>query len=193
MTLVPWRRAMLTCALAAAMAVAAPMTSGGATAGVPEPDGIWTGPMRGEVPATLAGAMVVDADALAALAARGDAVLVDVGPLPRKPEGLAADAVWLAPPHRSVPGSVWLPGVGLGDLDPAVEAWFRDRLSALTGGDPDRPLVFFCHPQCWGSWNAAKRAVGYGYRAVHWFPDGIEGWQDAGHPTETLAPETPPE
>lgn len=189
----PVRRAPVRWALAIGLLLAlpAPAALGGGAAGVAEPDGIWTGPMRGEVPATLAGAAVLDADGVAALVAAGDAVLVDVGPPPRRPEGLAADAKWLPPPHRSIPGAVWLPGVGAGELDPAVEAWYRDRLAALAGGDMDRPLVVFCHPQCWGSWNAAKRAVLYGHRAVHWFPGGIEGWQDAGHPTRTVEPETP--
>jgi hypothetical protein len=27
---------------------------------------------------------------------------------------------------------------------------------------------------------------------VAWFPDGAEGWQDAGHPLAETQPETPP-
>ncbi len=38
------------------------------------------------------------------------------------------------------------------------------------------------------SWNAAKRAAAFGYRAVHWYPDGADGWQAAGLPTEILQP-----
>jgi PQQ-dependent catabolism-associated CXXCW motif protein len=158
----------------------------------PEPDGFWTGPMQGAVPATIAGGTVIGTEDLAALVEQGDVVLVDVAPSPRKPEGLAADTIWLPPPHRSLPGSVWLPDVGQGELPPAHDAWFRARLATLTGGDTGMPLVLFCHPNCWGSWNAAKRAILYGYREVHWYPDGVEGWQDADLPTVTIEAETGP-
>jgi PQQ-dependent catabolism-associated CXXCW motif protein len=43
----------------------------------------------------------------------------------------------------------------------------------------------YCHERCWLSWNAAKRAIRYGYRNVYWFPDGIEGWRAAGFETAT--------
>jgi PQQ-dependent catabolism-associated CXXCW motif protein len=158
----------------------------------PEPAGFWMGAMQGAVPATIAGGAVIGTTELAALVEQGGAVLIDVAPSPRKPEGLAADAVWLPPPHRSIPGSVWLPDVGLGALPPERDAWFRARLAALTGGDTDKPLVLFCHPNCWGSWNAAKRAILYGYTQVHWYPDGVEGWQDADLPTAVIEAEPLP-
>lgn len=192
MTHVSRRRAALVTALIAGLISCLPSPGLRAQENAPEPDGVWTGEMRGPVPATLRGGTVVDAAGMQRLAADGGAILIDVGPPPMKPEGLAPEAVWLPPPHRSIPGSVWLPGVGGGSLAPEREAWYRDSLAALSGGDQSRPLVFFCHPQCWGSWNAAKRAVLYGYRAVHWYPDGIEGWQDAGHPTAAVEAETPP-
>lgn len=163
----------------------------GEPTGVPEPAGFWTGPMGGPVPETIAGGEVVDTEALIALIGDETPVLIDVGPVPRKPDDIPADQ-WRAPPHRTIPGSVWLPGVGAGELSPAFDAWYRDRLATLTGGDQSAPLVIFCHPDCWGSWNAAKRAIGYGYTRVHWYEEGIEGWQDAGQPTRRAAPEMPP-
>lgn len=180
----------------AALSIGGPWGAGEARAGgaaeVAEPDGFWTGPMAGAVPATLAGGKVVDADQVAAIVQAGGAVLVDVVGTPHRPEGLAPDALWAPPPHHSLPGSAWLPGVGAGVLDAAVDGWYRDRLAALTGGDSARPLVIFCRPRCWGSWNAAKRAVLYGYGNVHWFPGGVEGWQDSGRPTAVIEAETPP-
>jgi PQQ-dependent catabolism-associated CXXCW motif protein len=158
----------------------------------PEPAGFWTGPMQGAVPATLAGGTVIHTEDLRALLRRGDVVLVDVAPMPRRPEGLAADALWAPPPHRSIPGSVWLPDVGRGEIEPAYDVWFRGRLAELTGGNQNAPVVIYCHPHCWASWNAAKRAIGYGYRQVSWYPDGAEGWQDADLPTVTTSPELPP-
>jgi PQQ-dependent catabolism-associated CXXCW motif protein len=163
----------------------------GAAEHAAEPEGFWTGPLHGAVPATLAGGTVVDASQLAAIIDKGGAVLVDVSPSPRKPEG-TADSAWMPPPHRSIAGSVWLPDVGDGALDPARDAWYRERLAALTQADTARPLVIFCHPECWASWNAARRAVLYGYTSVHWYPDGIEGWQDADRPTAIIEAEAPP-
>ncbi len=160
-----------------------------AAATAPEPPGLWGGEERGAVPATLAGGRVVDTAALAALLAQGGTgdgvVAVDVSVAQRRPEGLPPGAVWLPLAHRDIAGSVWLPDAGQSALPPATEAWVRQRLEALTGGDPARPVVFYCHPECWRSWNAAKRAVGWGYRAVMWYPQGVEGWGEAGH---TLAP-----
>ncbi|MGI3778900.1 MAG: rhodanese-like domain-containing protein [Janthinobacterium lividum] len=151
-----------------------------AAAPAPEPPGLWAGEERGAVPATLAGGQVVDTAALAALLAQGNAVAVDVSVAQRRPEGMSPNAVWLPLVHRDIAGSVWMPDAGQAVLAPATEAWVHGRLEALTGGDPARPLVFYCHPECWRSWNAAKRAVGWGYRAVAWYPQGIEGWAETG-------------
>jgi hypothetical protein len=38
------------------------------------------------------------------------------------------------------------------------------------------------------SWNAAKRALSWGYRQVYWYRDGIEVWQQFDLPTETVDP-----
>lgn len=157
----------------------------------PEPADVWTGPMQGPVPATIAGGTVIGVDEIEALVAQEGAILVDVAPWPHKPENVAASA-WSPPPHRSLPGAVWLPDVGNGDASLTVQAWFRARLKALTGHDPGKPLIFFCHPSCWASWNAAKRAIQLGYGRVHWFPDGVEGWQDSGRGTEVIQPQKRP-
>jgi PQQ-dependent catabolism-associated CXXCW motif protein len=61
-------------------------------------------------------------------------------------------------------------------------------LSAVTDGDPSSPILFFCMENCWMSWNAAKRALEMGYRSVHWYPGGTDGWAGAGLPTEQVEP-----
>jgi hypothetical protein len=38
------------------------------------------------------------------------------------------------------------------------------------------------------SWNAAKRALALGYRSVHWYPDGTDGWGEAGFLLERVEP-----
>jgi PQQ-dependent catabolism-associated CXXCW motif protein len=147
----------------------------------PEPDGYRTGVLRAPTPATLSGARVLDIAALEA-AVEGGAVLIDVGPAPVKPEDLPADRPWL-PTHRSIPGATWLPGAGLGDdLPPERAALLLDQVAELTGGDAARPVVVFCKPDCWASWNVGRRLVLAGYAAVAWFPGGVDAWQ-VDHPT----------
>jgi PQQ-dependent catabolism-associated CXXCW motif protein len=72
-----------------------------------------------------------------------------------------------------------MPGAGDGALDPARERLLAARVETLTAGARNKPVVAFCHRDCWASWNAAKRLVRSGYSRVYWFPDGVEGWQDA--------------
>ncbi len=116
-------------------------------------------------------------------------VLIDVVLADRRPAGFPADRPWL-PTHRSIPKAVWLPGAGEAPLPPDREAAFLDRVAALTGGDKAKPIVTFCRPECWGSWNAGKRLVAAGYTRVHWYPLGVEGWQDD-HETTTVKPDPP--
>jgi PQQ-dependent catabolism-associated CXXCW motif protein len=97
--------------------------------------------------------------------------------------------VWLPPPHPLIPGSLWIAGLGAGTLDETTETLYRQRLAQATTNDLDRPVVLYCHERCWLSWNAAKRAIRYGYRNVYWFPDGIEGWRAAGLPTQNAPSE----
>ena len=151
----------------------------GATPGqVPEPTGLWQGAMHGYTPNTVAGATVLDTAALTKLLSETPPVLVDVADADKKPAGMAATTLWM-PAHRSIPGAVWLPGAGSGSGEaPFVDA-FKARVAALTNDNKARSIVAFCHPECWGSWNAAKRLAALGYTKVYWYPDGMEGWQAA--------------
>lgn len=143
---------------------------------------------RAPVPKTLARAHVVDARDAEALLAKG-AVFIDVYPRPPKPPGLPPKTVWRSPKHQSIQGAVWLPNVGYGKLADAPESYFRSNLMRLTDGDTSKPLVFFCLRDCWMSWNAAKRALEWGYANVTWFPDGTDGWQEIGNDIANVEPE----
>ncbi|WP_342108834.1 rhodanese-like domain-containing protein [Methylobacterium sp. SI9] len=152
---------------------------------VPEPEGLYAGAPHGYTPQTLKGAAVVDAASVAALMAGPDKpVLIDVAAPDRKPSNFPAGRLWL-PVHPSIPGAVWMPEAGAEPLAPEREAVFYDRVAELTGGDRAKPVVVFCHVECWGSWNAAKRLVRKGYTGIRWFPEGVEGWQDK-HETANL-------
>ena len=115
-------------------------------------------------------------------------VLIDVLPAPRPPGDRAGARIWRDKAHANIPGSIWLPNVGYGELSPEFETYFSDQLARLTGGDPERRLVFYCEADCWMSWNAAKRALANGYRNVVWYPEGTDGWQAAGLPLEEAEP-----
>jgi PQQ-dependent catabolism-associated CXXCW motif protein len=156
---------------------------------VQEPAGFWTGPINSPVPATLAGGKVIHAQELADLLKQTRSlVVIDVSNEPKRPAGMAPDAPWLPLPQEVIPGSAWLPGTGMGEIAADTDAYFRSYLSRETGGDLDHPVVIYCHERCWLSWNAAKRAITYGYRRVHWFAEGIEGWRAAGHKTVVAKP-----
>ncbi|WP_207459816.1 quinoprotein dehydrogenase-associated putative ABC transporter substrate-binding protein [Azospirillum sp. SYSU D00513] len=161
-----------------------------ASLAVPEPDGYRMDGYQSPTPAGLRGAETVTAERVEALAKEG-ALLLDVLPNPPKPEGLAEGTKWVPKPHLSIPGAHWLPNIGHGALSAEQEGYFRANLERLTGGDRSKPVVFFCKPDCWMSWNAAKRAVDWGYGNVKWFRDGIGGWEEAGHSLAELRPEAP--
>jgi len=154
-----------------------------ATAGedkvVPEPDGYRMDDFRSPVPQTLKGARVVSQEEAEALWNEKTAVFIDVYPRAPKPPNLPASTVWRDPTHMTMERAHWLPNVGYGVLSPEFESYFRTRLAALA--KPDTPVVFFCLADCWMSWNAAKRALEWGYSNVIWFRDGTDAWQQAGY------------
>jgi PQQ-dependent catabolism-associated CXXCW motif protein len=146
---------------------------------VPEPEHYRTERYRAATPATLEGATVLDTAALQQLLASEQPILIDV--MSKRLEDEEQQAAWQPPPREHVPGSVWLPNVGLGTLSPEFTAYFEENLAALTKDDHARPLVFYCDVNCWMGYNAAKRAVSeLGYDNVYWYPEGVQGWQSAG-------------
>lgn len=153
-----------------------------------EPEGYRMSAYRSPVPATLRGATVVTSDQALDLWLAGSVHFIDVLPRPPRPEGLPDDVIWRPPPRLAIPGGVWLANVGFGALNPELEAYFRDNLARITTGRKDAPVLFYCLADCWMSWNAAKRAISYGYKKVLWFPEGTDAWTAAGLPTELSEP-----
>ncbi|MGU3360020.1 rhodanese-like domain-containing protein [Methylobacterium sp. M6A4_1b] len=178
------RRAAVFLLAATVLAAAAPSAS---PVAVPEPAGFWEGALQGYTPRTLAGAAILDGAGLDALIAGGPAVLIDVSEADPTPPNQPAGRLW-RPIHRAIPNSIWLPGAGSGTLSGPDQAALAERVAALTQGDRGRAIITYCHPDCWGSWNLGKRLVGLGYRTVHWYPDGIEGWQER-HDTVAIRPD----
>ena len=139
---------------------------------------IRTGSYDAPTPTTVTGAQTVTTPVLRTmLAAPNPPVLIDV--IGGNPTG-------------SLPGTVWLAGAGLGTgFDDDVQVKLASHLRALTGGDVNRPVVFFCaHRNCWLSLNTSMRAVRLGYTHVYWYRGGRAAWHAAGLPMEPIRGET---
>jgi len=154
-----------------------------------EPEGYRDDNYRSPVPATLAGARVLTTEQAEEIWRSKSGVFIDVLPRPPKPANLPAGTVWRDRPRLNIPGSVWLPDTGYGALAPSTEDYLRNGLVRASAGDPTRLLVIYCQADCWMSWNAAKRALSYGYSSVAWYPDGTDGWQRANLPVEESQPQ----
>jgi PQQ-dependent catabolism-associated CXXCW motif protein len=143
---------------------------------------------RAPTPPTLRGGLVISTLEAEAIWRAGTAVFVDVLPHVPRPPNLPAGTLWRESRRLNIPGSIWLPDTGYGELSAAAEAYLRFGLERITGGDRAKLLVIYCLRDCWMSWNAAKRAVSWGYTGVIWYPDGADGWQDAGLPLGEATP-----
>lgn len=166
------------------------LTASAARAAPPEPGDYRQEDYRSPTPATLRGAETI-ATPQAERLWRAGVAFIDVMPRPPRPVALPPGTIWRDAPHDSIPRAQWLPNTGFGALAPQTEEYFRHGLAAATGGNVEKPVVLFCQRNCWMSWNAARRAVSLGYRHVHWYPDGTDGWAEAGLPLERLSPAAP--
>jgi PQQ-dependent catabolism-associated CXXCW motif protein len=158
----------------------------------PEPEGYRTDNYRAPVPATLAGARVLATGEAEAIWRAGAGVFIDVLPHAPKPQNLPAGTIWREKPRLNIPGSIWLPDTGYGALAAATDDYLRHGLARASGGNRATLFVIYCVADCWMSWNAAKRALSYGYRNVAWYPEGTDGWQRADLPVAESQPEPRP-
>jgi PQQ-dependent catabolism-associated CXXCW motif protein len=155
----------------------------------PEPEGYRTDNYRAPVPATLSGARVLATDQVEAIWRAGNAAFIDVLPRPPKPPNLPAGTIWRDKPRLNIPGSIWLPDTGYGTLAEATENYLKQGLAHASGGDKSKLLVVYCQADCWMSWNAAKRALTYGYSNVAWYSEGTDFWEAADLPLAESQPE----
>ncbi len=161
----------------------------GALANVAEPEGYKLDKFRSPVPASLKGAKTVGSKEVWMLWKKGETILIDVMPQAPKPKNLPEGTFWRERTRDNVPGSYWLANVGYGRLHPDSEQWFKDKLHLLTSGNKNKPVLFYCLMNCWMSWNAAKRALSYGYQNVFWYPEGTDGWSFENYPLKAQYPE----
>jgi PQQ-dependent catabolism-associated CXXCW motif protein len=171
----------------AVVALVAVGARGDEPAAVLEPEHYRNEDYRAPTPTTLRGARVIATAEAEALWRAGTAAFVDVMPQVPRPANLPEGTLWREKPRLNIPGSIWLPDTGYGELSVGMVAYFRDGLERIIGGDRAKLLVFYCQRDCWMSWNAAKRAVALGY-TVAWYPDGSDGWQEVGLPLSAAVP-----
>ena len=157
-----------------------------------EPDGYRTGDYRAPVPDTLAGARVITTTEAETIWRAKSGVFIDVLPRPPKPVNLPAGTIWRDRPRQNIPGSIWLPDTGYGQLAERMENYLRRGVERVSGGNRAALMVVYCQANCWMSWNAAKRIVSWGYSNVAWFPDGTDGWERANLPMVESQPEPRP-
>ncbi len=165
-----------------------------AAANSPLPDGVdpATGfrmqRYRSPVPDYLPGAETVDTAKAHALHREGKVIFVDVFP----PKGLGADPLnghWLiTETHNHIARSTWLPEVGRGYIEDGHASYFKRNLQRITDHNKAAALLFYCTADCWQSWNAARRAVQWGYQNVFWYPDGTDGWAEEDYPLVPAIP-----
>ena len=158
---------------------------------VPEPEDYRMDEYRAPVPATLEGGRVVGPEESHALWEAGETAFIDVMPQAPKPANLPKGTIWRDKPRNSIPGAIWLPNVGYGAIADVTADYFQRGLERATKGDRTHSVLFFCLEDCWMSWNAAKRAIQWGYSDVYWLPEGTDGWQLWDFPLERITPEEP--
>jgi PQQ-dependent catabolism-associated CXXCW motif protein len=146
------------------------------------------GHYRAPTPASIPGVTRLDRQALQQKIAGKDILLVDV----IAHVGAGYDPItgdwFVQEPRQNIPGSIWLADVGAGHLTPVMERYFRENLQKHTGGDPAQAIVIYCQADCWMGWNAVKRALGWGYKNIYWYPEGTDEWSEAGLPLEAAKP-----
>ncbi|WP_170335242.1 PQQ-dependent catabolism-associated CXXCW motif protein [Ruegeria arenilitoris] len=169
--------------------VAFVICAGAATAQtVPEPSDYRMDHYRAPVPDRITGGTTIGPEAAHGLWQDKAAVFVDVLPQAPKPDNLPEDTIWRDKPRDSIPRAIWLPNVGYGAIAEVTGEYFRNGLETATAGDADQAVVFFCLEDCWMSWNAARRAIEWGYTNVYWFPEGTDGWTLWDYPLERVEP-----
>jgi PQQ-dependent catabolism-associated CXXCW motif protein len=176
------------CLALAAMLLAAQARA----AEIAEPESYRLEDYRTPTPLTLRGAKAIGTEEAEQIWRSREATFVDVLPRPPRPRNLPEGTLWRDKPRSNIPGSIWLPDTGYGELAPSMADYFAKGLEKATHGDRARRLVVYCLTDCWMSWNAAKRALALGYADVAWYREGTDGWSAALLPLEDSAPEPRP-
>jgi hypothetical protein len=140
--------------------------------GVPS-DGALRGELAGFTPMEAPGAQTIRTAELVELLAHLRPIVIDT-----------TTYTW----GRSIPGAVGLKYAGLGgSLADEAQDRLRSKMSELTAGDLNRPIVAVgWNSERFDGCNLALRLVAFGYPHVYWYRGGREAWEVAGLPESAL-------
>ena len=100
---------------------------------VAEPERYRSEDYRAPTPTTLRGARIITTAEAEALWKAGTAAFVDVMPHAPRPPDLPMGTIWREKGRLNIPGSIWLPDTGYGELSAAIGAILASRLGAGHG------------------------------------------------------------
>ncbi|MEQ8824512.1 MAG: rhodanese-like domain-containing protein [Filomicrobium sp.] len=143
---------------------------------------------RAVLPDSVPGGATIDTEQVEKLFKAGNTIFLDV--MPSTGAGFSPKTgKWrLTKKRENIPGSTWLPDVGRGKLQPALQHYFEDNLRELTGGNKSKQILIYCQSDCWMAWNAVRRASELGYQNIYWYPHGTDAWKDWDNPTVPATP-----
>ena len=150
-------------------------------------------PYKAPTPEAVPGGVTLDfAEDVQDLLATSNTLPVNVSPITLSPAAKNGKRIWIMKAGKDqsqIPGSVWLPNVGLQTLDPDMMHYLENNLAVYTDNNKERGLLFYCTADCWMSWNTVIR-VGrdLGYTNLYWYPSGIDGWKERELPVEMGSP-----
>ena len=102
---------------------------------------------------------------------------------------LPKNAVWRDPKRFDIPGSIWLPDTGFGELSEPTARYFEQGVARASGGDKiETARLLLPHRLLDVLERRETRAHARLYH-VFWYPEGTDGWEQAGHALEDRQPE----
>src|SRR5436309_12589047 len=111
--------------IALAAFVLASAAAAGQIPAIEEPESYRNENYRSPTPASLRGARVVSTIEAQAIWANGSAAFIDVLPNFPPPPDLPAGTLWRGQHRFNIPGSIWLPDTGYGELSAAAEGYLK--------------------------------------------------------------------
>ncbi len=123
-------------------------------------------------------------DVIEILKEQPETVLLDVQPLP-----WSGTFIHKKERRKHIPGSTWLPNVGLGELESTWSEYYQYHLERLTNKNKQHPIILYCRADCWMSWNAIKRAAAWGYTGLYWYRNGTDAWLENENEVVIATPE----
>lgn len=140
------------------------------------------------VPESVPGGITLDTAGVAALLKKETVILIDVLSINdvRYDE---LDGSWSGyPPRENIPGSLWLPNVGYGQPADDMARYLLETVTKAVDGEKNQPIVVYCVSSCWMGWNAVQHLARAGFTQVYWYPEGTDGWVEAGYSVEASEP-----